>query len=98
MNDVDVRGPDGLTPLMLASYRGNGLDNGCDNESSGSGSGESSNSGDSDEKSVEVIQALLVQGAEINAQTDRTGQNAHQAIATSLISFMFIDLCVVFFY
>lgn len=73
VNDVDVRGPDGLTPLMLASYRGNGLDNGCDNESSGSGSGESSNSGDSDDKSVEVIQALLVQGAEINAQTDRTG-------------------------
>jgi Notch-like protein len=76
VNDVDVRGPGGFTPLMLASFRGNGLDTGCDNESSGSGSGESSNSGDSDDKSVEVIQALLVQGAEINAQTDRTGINS----------------------
>lgn len=55
VNDVDVRGLDGLIFLMLVFYRGNGLDNGCDNELSGLGFGESSNSGDFDEKSVEVI-------------------------------------------
>ena len=69
--DVDVRGPDGFTPLMLASIRGMGLDTGVDNESSGSGiSGESE---ESDERSPETIRHLLVQGAAINAQTDRTG-------------------------
>lgn len=97
VNDVDVRGPDGFTPLMLASFRGNGLDTGCDNESSGSGSGESSNSGDSDDKSVEVIQHLLVQGAEINAQTDRTGKNA--TFNTSSVSWDCVPLpCKVFSY
>lgn len=30
--DVDVRGPGGFTPLMLASFRGNGLDTGEDVE------------------------------------------------------------------
>lgn len=71
--DVDVRGPDGFTPLMLASIRGmGGHDSGLDNESSGSAT--SSGDGDeSDERSPEIIRNLLMQGAAINAQTDRTG-------------------------
>ena len=72
--DVDVRGPDGFTPLMLASFRGMGLDSGVDDDSSGSGiSGDSEESG---ERSPEVIRSLLMQGAAINAQTDRTGKLA----------------------
>lgn len=72
--DVDVRGPHGLTPLMLASFSGmGGNDSGIDNESSGSGT--SSGDGDeSDERSPEIIRSLLMQGAAINAQTDRTGK------------------------
>ena len=71
--DVDVRGPDGFTPLMLASFRGMGLDSGVDDDSSGSGiSGDSEESG---ERSPEVIRSLLMQGAAINAQTDRTGRS-----------------------
>ena len=49
---------------MLASFRGGGLDTGCDDES-GSGSGEDDRTAD--------INSLLMQGAAINAQTDRTG-------------------------
>ncbi|KAJ8300981.1 hypothetical protein KUTeg_022500 [Tegillarca granosa] len=71
--DVNVRGPDGYTPLMLASFRGGGLDTGMDDDSSGSGSGES---GDLEDRSVDVITSLLVQGAAINAQTDRTGETS----------------------
>lgn len=71
VKDVDVRGPDGFTPLMLASFRGGGLDSGVDDDSSGSGSGES---GDSEDRSVDIITGLLMQGAAINAQTDRTGE------------------------
>lgn len=55
---------------MLASFRGGGLETGCD-EDSGSGSGES---GEGEERSADVITSLLMQGAAINAQTDRTGQ------------------------
>lgn len=72
--DVDVRGPDGFTPLMLASIRGIGLDSGIDNESSGSGM--SGDSEESDERSPEIIRNLLMQGAAINAQTDRTGETS----------------------
>ena len=71
---MDVRGPDGFTPLMLASFRGNGLDTGLEDDSSGSsGSGETG-SNDSEDRSVDVITGLLMQGASINAQTDRTGR------------------------
>ena len=55
---------------MLASFRGGGLDLGCDDESN-SGSGEG---GDSDNTSADIITNLLMQGAAINAQTDRTGE------------------------
>lgn len=74
IRDIDVRGPDGYTPLMLASFRGGGYDVG-DNESSGSGSG-SAESGDSEERSADYIQALLSQGATINLATDRTEETA----------------------
>lgn len=73
-NDVDVRGPDGFTPLMLASIRGTGgHDIGLDNESSTTSSGD----GDESDGSPEIIRSLLMQGAAINAQTDRTGQFIH---------------------
>ncbi|KAH3791857.1 hypothetical protein DPMN_145348, partial [Dreissena polymorpha] len=75
--DVDVRGPDGFTPLMLAAIRGMGPDAGLDNESSGSGATSSTgDSEESDEKSPEIIRSLLMQGAAINAQTDRTGETS----------------------
>lgn len=56
---------------MLASIRGGGLGD-DDDSNSGSGCGE----GDSDNNtSVDVISNLLMQGAAINAQTDRTGKS-----------------------
>lgn len=56
---------------MLASIRGGGLG---DDDDSNSGSG-SAEGGDSDNNtSVDVISSLLMQGAAINAQTDRTGK------------------------
>lgn len=72
--DIDVRGPDGFTPLMLASFRGGGYDTG-DTDSSGSGSG-SGDSNESDDRSGDYIQALLSQGASINLATDRTQETA----------------------
>lgn len=53
---------------MLASIRGGGLG---DDDDSNSGSGEG---GDSDNTSVDMISSLLMQGAAVNAQTDRTGE------------------------
>jgi Notch-like protein len=61
-NDVDVRGPCGLTPLMLASFRGGGLDTGDLVEDI------------DDETSPAVIQDLIAQGAKLNAQMDKTGE------------------------
>jgi len=72
--DVDVRGPDGFTPLMLAAIRGMDMDSGLDNESNGSATTSSGDSEESDEKTPEIIRSLLMQGAAINAQTDRTGE------------------------
>jgi len=60
-NDVDVRGPCGLTPLMLASFRGGGLDSGDINE-------------EEDMESNAVIQDLIAQGANITTQMDKTGE------------------------
>lgn len=67
-NEVDVRGPDGFTPLMLASFRGQGLDTDGDDEGSGEG--------ENDDKSTGIITNLLMQGAAINARTDRTGESS----------------------
>ena len=59
--DVDVQGPFGFTPLMIASYRGNGLDNGEDDEEDGSAA---------------IVQDLLMQGAIPNATMDKTGETS----------------------
>ena len=71
LSDVDVRGPGGFTPLMLASFRGGGLDIGLEDDSCASGSADG---GELDDGSEAVITDLLAQGAAINAQTDRTGE------------------------
>ncbi|UYV71292.1 N [Cordylochernes scorpioides] len=57
--DVDVRGPCGLTPLMLASFRGGGLDTGEDVEE--------------DDGSASMIQDLLIQGANVHKVAEKTG-------------------------
>merc|ERR1711962_1798279 len=62
-NDVDVRGPCGLTPLMLASFRGGGLDSGELNE-------------DEDGDCNALIQDLIAQGANVSSKTDKTGETA----------------------
>jgi Notch-like protein len=60
-NDVDVRGPMGATPLMIASFRGNGC---------GLDSGELEE--DVDDSSAAVIQDLITQGANLNQQMEKT--------------------------
>ncbi|XP_013776460.2 neurogenic locus Notch protein-like [Limulus polyphemus] len=60
--NVNVRGPGGLTPLMLASFRGGVQDSVDDVEE--------------DESSVNMIQDLLSQGAKINMITDCTGETS----------------------
>merc|ERR1719378_315682 len=60
-NEVDARGPCGLTPLMVASFRGGGLDQGDLNE-------------EEEDTSNAVIQDLIAQGANINTQMDKTGE------------------------
>lgn len=67
--DVNVKGPDGFTPLMLASLRnGGGPDcslHGDEEEESGG-----------EEQAPSVISDLIAQGASLMAQTDRTGETA----------------------
>ena len=63
INDVDVKGPMGMTPLMIASMRGGGLDSG------------EFETFDEDETTHAVIQDLLSQGANIQAQMDKTGES-----------------------
>ena len=60
-SDVDVRGPCGLTPLMLASFRGGGLDTTELNE-------------EEEGENLAIIQDLIAQGASINTQMDKTGE------------------------
>uniref|UniRef100_A0A8B9LFM0 Neurogenic locus notch homolog protein 1 n=1 Tax=Astyanax mexicanus TaxID=7994 RepID=A0A8B9LFM0_ASTMX len=61
--DVNVRGPDGLTPLMIASCSGGGLEtaNGEDED---------------DDPSAAVITDFICHGANLHNQTDRTGETA----------------------
>ena len=61
MADVDARGPCGLTPLMVASFRGGGLEQGDLNE-------------DEDLDTSNVIQDLIAQGADIHKAMDKTGE------------------------
>ncbi|CAB1341843.1 unnamed protein product [Coregonus sp. 'balchen'] len=62
--DVNVRGPDGFTPLMLASFCGGGLEPELPEEE------------ESEECSANIISDLIYQGATLAAQTDRTGETA----------------------
>uniref|UniRef100_A0AAY4E0N6 Notch receptor 2 n=1 Tax=Denticeps clupeoides TaxID=299321 RepID=A0AAY4E0N6_9TELE len=61
--DVNVKGPDGFTPLMLASLRSSGIED--DEEDS-----------EAEEPGSSVISDLIAQGATLMAQTDRTGETA----------------------
>uniref|UniRef100_A0A665WAB6 Neurogenic locus notch homolog protein 2-like n=1 Tax=Echeneis naucrates TaxID=173247 RepID=A0A665WAB6_ECHNA len=67
--DVNVKGPDGFTPLMLASLR-NGGGQDC------SLHGEEEEESGGDEPGPSVISDLIAQGASLMAQTDRTGETA----------------------
>ncbi|KAJ8390366.1 hypothetical protein AAFF_G00107600 [Aldrovandia affinis] len=69
--DVDVKGPDGFTPLMLASLGGGGAHECC----SLLGEEEEDSSG-GDEPVPSVIADLITGGASLLAQTDRTGESA----------------------
>uniref|UniRef100_A0A674DK64 Neurogenic locus notch homolog protein 1 n=1 Tax=Salmo trutta TaxID=8032 RepID=A0A674DK64_SALTR len=60
--DVNVRGPDGFTPLMIASCSGGGLETG--------------NSEEEEDTSANVISDFIYQGANLHSQTDRTGETA----------------------
>uniref|UniRef100_A0A8C6P6B2 Neurogenic locus notch homolog protein 1 n=1 Tax=Nothobranchius furzeri TaxID=105023 RepID=A0A8C6P6B2_NOTFU len=60
--DVNVRGPDGYTPLMIASCSGGGLETG--------------NSEEEEDASANVINDFIYQGANLHNQTDRTGETA----------------------
>uniref|UniRef100_A0A672LG93 Neurogenic locus notch homolog protein 2-like n=1 Tax=Sinocyclocheilus grahami TaxID=75366 RepID=A0A672LG93_SINGR len=68
--DVNVKGPDGFTPLMLASLR-SGSSPDC-----GSMLGDEEEESGADEPGTNVITDLIGQGASLNAQTDRTGESA----------------------
>ncbi|CAM9124932.1 unnamed protein product, partial [Lampetra fluviatilis] len=80
--DVDVKGPDALTPLMLASMRsGSSFESGVelevdevdevDDEEEEPRTDESE-----DSSSANIISDLILQGASLKAQTDRTGETA----------------------
>uniref|UniRef100_A0A8C5D3B7 Neurogenic locus notch homolog protein 1 n=1 Tax=Gadus morhua TaxID=8049 RepID=A0A8C5D3B7_GADMO len=60
--DVNVRGPDGFTPLMIASCSGGGLETGISEEE--------------EDVSASVINDFIFQGANLHNQTDRTGETA----------------------
>lgn len=59
--DVDVRGPCGMTPLMVAAVRGGGMDTGEDEEEDGTAA---------------VIADLVAQGADLNAAMDKSGETS----------------------
>lgn len=60
-NDINARGPCGMTPIMVAAVRGGGMDTGEDDE---------------DDTAGAVIQDLVAQGAELNATMDKTGETS----------------------
>nr|XP_047911729.1 neurogenic locus notch homolog protein 3-like [Anser cygnoides] len=62
--DVNVRGPDGFTPLMLASFCGGGVE------------AEVAEDEEGEDASAGIIGDLICQGASLGAQTDRTGETA----------------------
>lgn len=62
--DVNVRGPDGFTPLMLASFCGGALEPMPPEED------------EAEDTSASIISDLICQGAQLGARTDRTGETA----------------------
>ena len=66
--DVNMKGPDGFTPLMMAAARGTGLDTGAALEEDG-------DCGDPSGDTAAIITDLLMQGASINAQTGKEKDN-----------------------
>lgn len=60
--DVDARGPCGMTPLMVAAVRGGGLDTGEEEDES--------------DGTAAVIADLVAQGADLNATTDKSGETS----------------------
>uniref|UniRef100_A0A8C4L221 Notch receptor 3 n=1 Tax=Equus asinus asinus TaxID=83772 RepID=A0A8C4L221_EQUAS len=62
--DVNVRGPDGFTPLMLASFCGGALEPMPTEED------------EAEDTSASIISDLICQGAQLGARTDRTGETA----------------------
>ena len=68
MNDVDVRGPMGMTPLMIASIRSGGLDTGDADGLYEDNMG--------DDGTSAVIADLIGHGADPSSQMDKTGENA----------------------
>jgi len=70
--DVDVRGPDGYTPLMIASFCGSR----AQRQSAAVPDSDSTGSTDLDsEDNAAIISDLISQGAAVNAATDRTGED-----------------------
>ncbi|XP_008586283.1 PREDICTED: LOW QUALITY PROTEIN: neurogenic locus notch homolog protein 3-like [Galeopterus variegatus] len=62
--DVNVCGPDGFTPLMLASFCGGALEPMPTEED------------ETDDASASIISDLICQGAQLRAQTDHMGETA----------------------
>ena len=62
-NDVDVRGPMGMTPLHIASFRGGGLD-----------TVDMDNFELPEEDNASPVQDLIHQGADLSIQMDKTGE------------------------
>ncbi|XP_044539361.1 neurogenic locus notch homolog protein 3-like, partial [Gracilinanus agilis] len=62
--DVNVRGPDGFTPLMLASFCGGALEPVLVDAE------------EAEDTPANIISDLICQGAQLGAQTDRTGETA----------------------
>jgi Notch-like protein len=67
--DIDVRGPLGMTPLMVAAVRGGG------NTGTGVDTGTADNEEEEDQTG-QVIADLVAQGAELNAAMDKTGETS----------------------
>ena len=78
--DVNMKGPDGFTPLMMAAARGTGIDNGNVFDEDG-------DCGDPSGDTAAIITDLLMQGASINAQT---GEKRKSTTTT----FLFVCLSV----
>jgi Notch 3 len=68
--DIDVKGPCGYTPLMIASFCGSSSTQRSLPDTDSTGSTDM----DMEEGSAAIITDLINQGAAINAKTDRTGR------------------------